>query len=61
MRLPCLLPWLQRAKEWCQHPGSEENQLGERWMADAGITSRRICRYVVTRRLLRRDASDVTS
>ena len=24
-------------------------------------TSRRICRYVVTRRLLRRDASDVTS
>ena len=32
------------------------------WEQDvAGITSRRICRYVVTRRLLRRDASDVTS
>ncbi len=25
------------AKEWRQHPGSEENQLDGRWVADAGI------------------------
>ena len=44
---------------WYMHP--EKKKCIFQLLGDGYEVIRRICRYVVTRRLLRRDASDVTS